>query len=357
MRSDLSWDNEILAKPGTNCFENLVITCGQRFTPHIWERTCACILEIFRSTLPETLMTWRHDAKSSGTAATNDVSLSDRTDRSFDYSIVGSASSQHNRMVQAGNTANLNSSISDQQGLNISNRLSSPTNSIERSKTQSDFHIFQILTIKCIIQLELIQTIDDIVFFPSALNVSSDQQVLTYFANFDDFRDDHGIYNNMGLDQLLLLVDCVIESHMFARAFNSNHAQRNLLRNAGYRGKAKPNLLTQVTHSIACAFRIIFRMFCDPKRSDSMDTFKRRILKFRISPTKPFSALWNLKKGFVAEGSYSGHTFKYFLGDMYLIVAETVVFDLKPELRYTLREFLLCVGRVFNMTSELTGSN
>ncbi|CAF5204236.1 unnamed protein product, partial [Rotaria magnacalcarata] len=46
-------DNEILAKSGTNCFENFVITCGHRFTPHIWERTCACILEIFRSTLPE----------------------------------------------------------------------------------------------------------------------------------------------------------------------------------------------------------------------------------------------------------------------------------------------------------------
>ncbi len=46
-------DNEILAKSGINCFENFVISCGQRFSPHVWERTCACILEIFRSTLPE----------------------------------------------------------------------------------------------------------------------------------------------------------------------------------------------------------------------------------------------------------------------------------------------------------------
>ncbi|CAF5202301.1 unnamed protein product, partial [Rotaria magnacalcarata] len=111
-------------------------------------------------------MTWRHDAEPSGTTAINDTSLPDRTDSSFDYSIVESASSQHNRMVQAGNTASLNSSISNQQEFNLSNRLS-PTNSIERSKTQSDFHIFQLLTIKCIVQLELIQTIDDIVFYPS----------------------------------------------------------------------------------------------------------------------------------------------------------------------------------------------
>ncbi|CAF5176710.1 unnamed protein product, partial [Rotaria magnacalcarata] len=110
-------------------------------------------------------------------------------------------------------------------------------------------------------------------------NVPSGQQALTYFANSDDFRDDCGMYNNMGLDQLLLLVDCLIESHMFARAFNSNHEQRNILWKAGYRGKAKPNLLTQETHSIACAFRILFRLFSDSKRSDSMDTLKRRILK------------------------------------------------------------------------------
>ena len=41
------------------------------------------------------------------------------------------------------------------------------------------------------------------------------------------------MYNNMNLDQLLLLIDCLIESHSFARAFNSNHEQRNLLWKAG----------------------------------------------------------------------------------------------------------------------------
>ena len=50
----------------------------------------------------------------------------------------------------------------------------------------------------------------------------------------------------------------------------------------GYRGKAKPNLLTQETHSIACAFRILFRLYSDPKRNDSIDVLKRRILKYEI---------------------------------------------------------------------------
>ncbi len=46
-------DNEQLAKSGTNCLENFVIACGQRFTPNIWDKTCACVLQVFRSTLPE----------------------------------------------------------------------------------------------------------------------------------------------------------------------------------------------------------------------------------------------------------------------------------------------------------------
>ncbi|CAF4312114.1 unnamed protein product, partial [Rotaria sp. Silwood2] len=370
-------DNEILAKSGTNCFENFVITCGQRFTPHIWERTCACILEIFRSTLPEILMIWRPDVESSGISAHKETTVPERTDSSFDYAAVESASSQHNRMALAGSAISVNSSTSDQQESILSNRLS-PTNSIERlSKAQSDYHLFQILTIKCVVQLELIQTIDDIVFYPSTskkedlhniaiaqalANASSGQQNLAYFTHLDDTRDDHGMYNNMHFDQLLLLIDCLIESHMFARAFNSNHEQRNLLWKAGYRGKAKPNLLTQETHSIACAFRILFRLYTDPKRNDSMDVLKRRILKLAHTSLEYYVTLqseshrdaWTsvLILIFTKFLKLNEDRFKYFSGDIYSIVAEIVVFDLKPELRYILREFLLRVGRVFNVNSD-----
>jgi brefeldin A-inhibited guanine nucleotide-exchange protein len=91
------------------------------------------------------------------------------------------------------------------------------------------------------------------------------------------------MYKYINFDQLILLVDCLIESHMFARAFNSNNEQRNLLWKAGYRGKAKPSLLIQETNSIACAFRILFRLYSDQKHVDSNDLLKRRILKFVTS--------------------------------------------------------------------------
>ena len=54
----------------------------------------------------------------------------DRTDSSFDYAAVESASSQHNRMARAGSVASVNSGTSDHQE---SNTRQSPGHTNERS--------------------------------------------------------------------------------------------------------------------------------------------------------------------------------------------------------------------------------
>ena len=45
----------------------------------------------------------------------------------------------------------------------------------------------------------------------------------------------------------------------FAKSFNSNGEQRNLLWKSGFIGNAKPNLLKQETQSLSCCLRIMFR--------------------------------------------------------------------------------------------------
>lgn len=45
-------DNEQLARSGTNCLENLVISNGAKFSSSVWHQTCSCMLDIFRSTIP-----------------------------------------------------------------------------------------------------------------------------------------------------------------------------------------------------------------------------------------------------------------------------------------------------------------
>lgn len=45
-------DNEQLARSGTNCLENVVILNGEKFTLEIWDKTCNCTLDIFKTTIP-----------------------------------------------------------------------------------------------------------------------------------------------------------------------------------------------------------------------------------------------------------------------------------------------------------------
>lgn len=52
-------DNEQLARSGTNCLENLVISNGPKLDAQTWDKTCQCLLDIFNSTLPHALLSWR----------------------------------------------------------------------------------------------------------------------------------------------------------------------------------------------------------------------------------------------------------------------------------------------------------
>ena len=45
--------------------------------------------------------------------------------------------------------------------------------------------------------------------------------------------EDQGMYQFLESAQLLQLLDCLVESHRFAKGFNSNQDQRNVLWKAG----------------------------------------------------------------------------------------------------------------------------
>jgi len=46
-------------------------------------------------------------------------------------------------------------------------------------------------------------------------------------------HEDHGMYQYLSSDQLLQLLNCLLESHTFAKKFNCNQEQRNILWKAG----------------------------------------------------------------------------------------------------------------------------
>lgn len=106
----------------------------------------------------------------------------------------------------------------------------------------SDEKLFMSLKIKCIVQLELIQTIDNVVFFPATSRKEDEKYLAAAKAEmkkgeetlFDSQQhEEQGMYPFLSSPQLLKLVDCLMESHQFAKTFNASNEQRNILWKAG----------------------------------------------------------------------------------------------------------------------------
>ena len=100
--------------------------------------------------------------------------------------------------------------------------------------------------IKCIFQwLEMLKTIEcksllviifgffkdfRVIFF---LSLFLQHSLDTPFEMDGTQQEDQGMYQYLSSQQLLMLADCLLESHKFAKDFNSNHEQRNVLWKAG----------------------------------------------------------------------------------------------------------------------------
>uniref|UniRef100_A0A8C3TZL4 ADP ribosylation factor guanine nucleotide exchange factor 1 n=1 Tax=Catharus ustulatus TaxID=91951 RepID=A0A8C3TZL4_CATUS len=310
-------DNEQLARSGTNCLENVVILNGEKFTLEIWDKTCTCMLDIFKTTIPHALLTWR----------------------------------------PVGGEFCSGSSSDAKEKLLTSNFLS--------FKEFPEQKLFAALLIKCVVQLELIQTIDNIVFFPAtskkedAENLAAAQRDAVDFDVHVDTQD-QGMYRFLTSQQLFKLLDCLLESHRFAKAFNSNNEQRTALWKAGFKGKSKPNLLKQETSSLACGLRILFRMYMDESRTSAWEEVQQRLLNVCSEALSYFLTLtseshreaWtNLLLLFLTKVlKISDERFKAHASFYYPLLCEIMQFDLIPELRAVLRRFFLRIGVVFQIS-------
>ncbi|XP_063238863.1 brefeldin A-inhibited guanine nucleotide-exchange protein 1 isoform X2 [Bacillus rossius redtenbacheri] len=330
-------DNEQLARSGTNCLENLVNSNGLKFRDSTWDKTCQCMLDIFNSTLPAALLTWR-PAESMLEASEIDIHAEENG--------------------EPGRQGILKRSVSIVSVMSEDGR-------IFKSK---DHKLFAGLLIKCVVQLELIQTIDNIVFFPATSRKEDQENLALAQADLlhteaglsEQQHEEQGMYRNLSSKHLLLLTDCLLQSHRFAKAFNTNHEQRNLLWKAGFKGSMKPNLLKQETQSLACVLRILFKMCGDEARRNAWPLIQQRLISVCREALEYFLCLqseshrdaWTcllllmLTRIFkMTDERFAAHTSSY-----YPLLCEIMCFELKPELRSVMRRFFLRIGPVFNIT-------
>ncbi|KAI4886422.1 hypothetical protein NFI96_015350 [Prochilodus magdalenae] len=369
--AQLQWcvkqDNEQLARSGTNCLENLVIQNGEKFTAEVWDITCACMLEIFQSTSPHVLLTWRPAGQEEevGDGKHMDVEVDSQSQSSFERTLSERGQSQ----------------------------MSTASDEAWRGKPHarvSDQRLFAGLLIKCVVQLELIQTIDNIVFYPAtskkedAENMAAALVRLSVYLSLimlplkclggfhrDALEDteeseaqaesEQGMYKHLSPQHLFKLLDCLLESHTFAKDFNSNNEQRTALWRAGFKGKSKPNLLKQETSSLACSLRILFRMYSDKRLQEAWPDIQTRLLLVCSEALAYFISLtseshreaWTslLLLLLTRTLRLSDDKFKPHASCYYPYLCEMMQFDLIPELRAALRRFFLRIGSVFHIAA------
>uniref|UniRef100_A0A3B4FPG2 ADP ribosylation factor guanine nucleotide exchange factor 2 n=1 Tax=Pundamilia nyererei TaxID=303518 RepID=A0A3B4FPG2_9CICH len=340
--TQLQWcvrqDNEQLARSGTNCLENLVILNGEKFSPEVWDITCSCMLEIFQNTSPQALLTWR--------PAGQDEEAADA--KHFDADFDTQSQSSYDRALSERGHSQMSSDDTWKGRSNANQRL------------------FAGLLIKCVVQLELIQTVDNIVFYPAtskkedADNMAAAQRDALEESEAES-GPDQGMYRHMTSAHLFKLLDCLLESHTFAKDFNSNNEQRTALWRAGFKGKSKPNLLKQETSSLACSLRILFRMYSDPQLQDSWPDIQTRLLLVCNEALGYFISLtseshreaWNslLMLLLTRTLRLPDDKFKPHASCYYPHLCEMMQFDLIPELRAVLRRFFLRIGSVFHIAA------
>uniref|UniRef100_UPI0037E781E2 brefeldin A-inhibited guanine nucleotide-exchange protein 2 n=1 Tax=Semicossyphus pulcher TaxID=241346 RepID=UPI0037E781E2 len=346
--TQLQWcvrqDNEQLARSGTNCLENLVILNGEKFSPEVWKITCSCMLEIFQNTSPHALLTWRPAGQEEETADGKhyDADFDSQSQSSYDRALSERGHSQ----------------------------MSSDDTWKGKSSTRvTDQKLFAGLLIKCVVQLELIQTIDNIVFYPAtskkedAENMAAAQRDALEESETEGVQvgSDQGMYRHMTSAHLFKLLDCLLESHTFAKDFNSNNEQRTALWRAGFKGKSKPNLLKQETSSLACSLRILFKMYSDRQLQDSWPDIQTRLLLVCSEALAYFISLtseshreaWNslLMLLLTRTLRLPDDKFKPHASCYYPHLCEMMQFDLIPELRAILRRFFLRIGSVFHIAA------
>ncbi|XP_066903562.1 brefeldin A-inhibited guanine nucleotide-exchange protein 1 isoform X2 [Halyomorpha halys] len=305
--------NEQLARSGTNCLENLVISIGHQFDDETWEKTCHCLLGMFHSTAPVDLLAWKPDDKK---------------------------------------------------------------------------HQPEMFLIQNAVQLELIQTVDSIIFYPATSrkedienlalaqmngNKKPSLMVRTDQPDFEEWigemcerlaetqREEQGMYSYLSSRHLITLVDCLLEAHVLAKKFNSDHNQRNLLWKSGAYSK-KPELIGQETASLACALRILLKMSCDENRASDWPSVQHMLLQVSSEALSYFLAIsseihrsvWTslLLLFFTRLLKMPDDKLAVHVNAHYPLLCSLIAVDMKPELRSVLTKLFLRIGPIFSIGSS-----
>ncbi|KAG0410321.1 hypothetical protein HPB47_012559, partial [Ixodes persulcatus] len=391
-------DNKQLARSGTNCLENLVISNGTKFSTETWDKTCQCMLDIFKTTLPEMLFNavWLcrsyrdiedevqfNSLKVKCVVQLELIQTIDNivffpaTSRKEDAENLAAAQNQQCKGRRRANAtdddrvteAKRKREAWRRQHSTPAEQFPGATARFRREFVENPFVVACTVCdrIWCAGNAEVAPSLHTSQQQPSqqgSRQQQREEQLLLHqlgrSLSLDQQQEEQGMYGFLSSGQLLLLVDCLLESHRFAKAFNAHGEQRNLLWRAGFRGNVKPNLLTQEAQSLACVLRILFRMYRDDGRQDAWHTVQDRLigvcreaLQYYLSlATESHRESWDslLLLFLTRVQRLDDERFRAHASVYYPYLCELTCMDEKPAIRAVLRKFFLRVGTAFNVS-------
>ncbi|KRX20710.1 Brefeldin A-inhibited guanine nucleotide-exchange protein 1 [Trichinella nelsoni] len=300
-------ENEQLARSAINCLENFIISNGMKFSAEVRELSVSLLIKLFRSTIPESLLTWKmENAEQAVFSASSGSSFEE-----IDVTLISNI-----RYDQASDNELLNSS-----GI--------------------------ICDLRYIREGDKVQEKGGKYSFPCESGIASIRSMQGIRVSESEFvQQEQGLYCMLTAQQLFSLADCLLDSYNLARQFNNNHTQRNLLWKSGFSGNRKPHLWKQETQSLACWLRIMFRIYSDDTKDDQCVERAQNIcvdvLNYFMSlKAEQHRETWTpiVLLIFNRTLRLNDNQFKSLCTAFYDVVCEMIDFNVKVEIRTLLKKF------------------
>jgi len=293
-------ENDTLARIGTSCLQQLLENNVQKLTPARWEQVATTFVKLFRTTTPHQL---------------------------FDESL---------RVEIDGSSPDLPDS-SEPNGQAIVPAPLSPNGEQFKTDTKVTLNdrrrIFRQIIVKCVLQLLLIETTNDLL-------------------------QNDAVYSTIPPEHLLRLMGVLDHSYQFARMFNEDKELRTGLWKVGFM-KHLPNLLKQESSSASTLVHVLLRMYYDPRpeHQAARPQVAERLLPLGLGVLQDFSKLrvdsqmknitaWTPVVAEILQGfvRFDDKAFARYLPAIYPLATELMSRDMAPEIRQGLREYFIRVG-------------
>ncbi|KAG0187847.1 guanine nucleotide exchange protein for ADP-robosylation factor [Apophysomyces sp. BC1034] len=297
----ITQDNDTLARIGCECLEQYIETNVEKFDSGCWDLVTETFVNLFENTTARGLF--------------------DDTEDLVEKMKTMSGESNSTDMLNAETTNGFHVEISEDR---------------QRS--------FQQVIVKCVLQLMLIQTINEL--------LSKDT-----------------VYCAFPATHLMGLMECLEKSFHFAKRFNMDNDLRMALWRFGFM-KQLPNLLKQETSSGGCYVSVLMRMYANLENISDRDD-KREEIENTLIPlcneiftlyteldheTKPKNiAAWTPVVVSILNGlaQLQDEDFLRYVPRFYVPAVELLGQDnLLPEIRIALRSLLIRIGKTYKIGLE-----